>query len=65
MERPPLVCRTRVVTSVEDDLLELQRDTDAEHYEGIIAELKRRAEDECPHGAKNKRACDFCWMELI
>ncbi len=65
MERPPLVGRTVMVTSVEDRLIELQRDTDAEHYEAKFAELQRMAEEDCPHGAKNKRACDFCWPEVL
>ena len=41
MERPPLVARTRVITSVEDELIELQRDADADYYEGKLAEERR------------------------
>ena len=36
MEKPPLVLRTKVITSLEDEMLELQRDNDAEYYEAKI-----------------------------
>ncbi len=41
MERPPLVARTRVITTVEDELIELQRDTDADYYEPLLVEQRR------------------------
>ncbi len=45
MDKPPLVCRTRVITSVEDELIEAQRDADAEYYEPEIARLTARCEE--------------------
>ena len=44
MERPPLVMRTKIITSVEDQLVTLQRDTDAEYYEPIIQALSEELE---------------------
>ncbi len=74
MERPPLVVRTRVITNVEDELIELQRDADADHYEleikNVHLALEQAAEGTCPHYATGpkqykKRECAICWTALL
>ncbi len=40
MNKPPLIARTKVVTSVEESLIEAQRAVDIEHYEAGIARLE-------------------------
>ncbi len=44
MDKPPLVCRTRVITPIEDTLIEAQRDADVRFYEPVITRLEEESE---------------------